>query len=86
MQPDDWPDEIDNGETVGDIVGMALEHLSPDLQEIAYAIFYERLSFAELAERQGCSKTQAWRMAQQVKQAVAASIITNPIIQRKYNV
>ena len=86
MQSEDWPDEWDTGDTISEIVAARLEDMPEDLQEVAYAIFYERLSFAELAERLDCSKTQAWRKAQMVKQYMEHSLSDNPIIKERYNV
>jgi DNA-directed RNA polymerase specialized sigma24 family protein len=86
MQLEDWPDELDMGNDTTSIVGVALETLPEDLQEVAYAIFYERISFAELADRLDCSKTQAWRKAQQVKDHMQQSLSDNPIIKERYSV
>lgn len=63
----------------------AVENLKPKQREAIEGIFYERISYAKLAERLGCSKPHAWRITHKAMNQLQRSLITNKAIVGRYN-
>lgn len=82
MQQGDIPD-VDLAHI--EVVEEAVNKLSPAMQDVIYAVFYERVPYSELGERLGCSKTQAWRKAQYALAHLKHELANNPIITERYN-
>ena len=69
-----------------EVVANAIASLPEGMQDVLRAVFDEQVPYSELGERLGCSKTQAWRKAQQAIRRVTQLIITNPTIIERYAV
>lgn len=81
MQPDDFTSE-DTTHIM--IVQRALQDMPPDMYEVMLAIYSERIPYSQLGKRLGCSKTQAWRKAQQVNQWVRDKLLNEPLLKARY--
>lgn len=83
-------------QTVGDVVEDddahillvedAVNNMDEKLADVVRAIYYEQIPYSQLAERLGCSKTQAWRRAKQARAALIDILASSPIIQGRYGV
>lgn len=83
MQHGDTP-EADESHIA--VVEEAFNNMDESMQDVLRAIFYEQIPYSELGERLGCSKTQAWRKAQQAINIIKTMIGDNPILTERYNV
>lgn len=69
--------------TVLDAVSNAVSLLSDREQECVQGIFYERLSYEQLALKLGVSKPYAWRITQRAMEKLRTHLSINPNILRK---
>lgn len=69
-----------------DLVAAVVDRLPENLRDVINAVYAEQTPFSELAERLGCSKTQAWRRTKAALAAVRREIETSPAITRRFNV
>jgi len=67
-----------------DVVAHAVDNLTPRLRDALEGFFFERLSYAQIGQRLGVSKTHAWRLVRQATSILKTQLEHNPTIQRRY--
>ena len=74
---------LEERQPLREVVAAAMEQLSEQEQFVLDAVHSERLSNAQLAERLGVSKTQAWRLIQSATDTLRTLLESNPIVQER---
>jgi DNA-directed RNA polymerase specialized sigma subunit len=67
-----------------DAVAEAIDALPERSADIINAIFFERVSYAELGRRLKCSKPHAWRLTLQAIQELRVLLVEHAAIKERY--
>lgn len=84
VDPDDMSGEPDWATL--DIVAECMQQMTPEEQFVLYAMFYDRVTYEELANRLGLkAKSHAWRKARQAKEKLKQLLLEHPTFKEMTN-
>jgi RNA polymerase sigma factor (sigma-70 family) len=83
MQPHEEVPNLDESHI--DAVALIIDKLSPRDRQVIEAIFFERKSYQQLADRLGCSKPHAWRITQAAMNRLKSLLLESTSITERYD-